>query len=184
MLEKNMILAIDPGPEISGVVLYGADTNLIFFADDMSTEELENQLVGGSVNGIDFNHTACEDIVSYMQSVGKTTFDTCKVIGDIRTICKLRLKKTLTLIKRPDVKTVLAGGQTYRCEKTGSRKGVSDAMIKNIIKSRFLGTGGGATPTIGTKAQPGPLFGMKGKKHAWSALAIALVYVETGGFLN
>lgn len=36
----------------------------------------------------------------------------------------------------------------------------------------FPRTGGGATPQIGTKAKPGPLYGVS--SHAWAALGVAV----------
>lgn len=48
----------------------------------------------------------------------------------------------------------------------------SDANIRRAVLDEFKPMGGGATPQVGTKKQPGPLYGIS--KDKWSALAIAL----------
>ncbi|MNY62967.1 hypothetical protein D3C86_1998680 [compost metagenome] len=47
-----------------------------------------------------------------------------------------------------------------------------DANVRQALLDMFPRTGGGKTPQIGTKAQPGPLFGVS--SHAWAALGVAV----------
>jgi len=70
------------------------------------------------------------------------------------------------LVYRRDVKLHLCG--TSRAKDTNVRRALLD---------KFPATGGGATPQVGTKAKPGPLYGFKA--DLWAALAVAVTYAET-----
>lgn len=182
---SNTILAIDPGPEISGVVLLDLEINIVLkgieliFGGDIKTYKLLELLRDTSFQGLTPSDVVCEDIVSYGLAVGKTVFDTCKVIGRIQEIVDTSdvYAHKVNMVRRPDVKTVLAGGNTYRNPDTDARKKVDDGAIKRIIKNRFPQTGGGKTPSVGTKKQPGPLHQMSGK-HSWQALALAMTFID------
>jgi len=52
-----------------------------------------------------------------------------------------------------------------------------DANIRQALLDRFPATGGGKAPQIGTKKQPGPLYGVT--SHLWSALAVAVTWADT-----
>lgn len=52
-----------------------------------------------------------------------------------------------------------------------------DAAVRRAIIDRFPATGGGKTPQIGTKDQPGPLYGVSG--DMWAALAVGLWALDT-----
>ena len=68
-------------------------------------------------------------------------------------------------VRRMDVKMTLCGHAKAR-----------DSNIRQAIIDRFPATGGGKTPQIGTKKEPGPLYGVS--KDVWSALAIAITFFE------
>ena len=190
--DNDLILAVDPGPESSGVVLYGGESHQLFYSGDMENRQLLlNMRQGGAiaVDCGDGTHTfvtphffAIEDIVSMGMAVGKTTFGTCKWIGrfieayENSTGTNSDLDKIAHLVSRRDVKVVLAGGNTYEDPVTGARRTVNDSFIKQLIRDRFEPTGGGKNPTVGTKKEPGPLFGLKA--HSWSAMAVALTFKE------
>ncbi len=53
-----------------------------------------------------------------------------------------------------------------------------DKNVNAAVADRYPDTGGGKTPVKGTKAQPGPLFGIG--SHQWPALAVAITWIETG----
>lgn len=80
-------------------------------------------------------------------------------------------------IPRPDVKVFLCGGSTQFDETTGRMKKVTDSTVRRAVLDRFSQTGGGKEPALGTKAEPGPLYGMSG--HIFSALAVAVTAAET-----
>jgi len=56
----------------------------------------------------------------------------------------------------------------------GSRR-AKDPNVRMALCDRF----GGEKAAKGKKANPGPLFGIA--SHAWSALALAITWAETGG---
>ena len=115
-------------------------------------------------------------------TVGKSTFETMQWVGRFREAWEGAGvinggTGSVHLVSRGDEKVFLCGAMTCRDPITGRAKAVSDAQIKAAIKDKFLPTGGGKNPVVGTKKQPGPLYGVKG--HAWSALAVVLTGLET-----
>jgi hypothetical protein len=47
-----------------------------------------------------------------------------------------------------------------------------DANVRQALLDMFPRTGGGAVPQVGTKKEPGPLYGIS--THAWPALGVAI----------
>ncbi len=151
------LLCIDPGTEISGVVV-------------LDTETLE---VSGIESGIDNNelikripfmqtcdHMAFEMVAGMGMTVGQSTFETILWMG--RFIQEFNSDHCDRIYRR-DVKLALCGDSRAK-----------DANIRQAILDLYKPTGGGATPEIGIKKKPGPLYGMS--KHAWSALAVGLTW--------
>ena len=153
-----IILAIDPGSAQSAFVVYNSETKEIL---DKGIEENNHLNHGRSIQICDF--LAIEMIASYGMPVGKTVFETCVWIGRfIEAWGGENWKK----IYRIDVKMHL-------CKSTRAK----DSNIRQAIIDRYPASGGGKTPQIGTKAQPGPLDGVS--KDVWSALAVAIFAAET-----
>ncbi|MDB5975178.1 MAG: hypothetical protein JWR07_1938 [Nevskia sp.] len=102
---------------------------------------------------------AVEMIASYGMPVGREVFETCVWIG--------RFKQAwyspdeVMLVYRKDVKLHLCGSPRAK-----------DPNVRQALIDLYPATGGGKTPQIGTKAKPGPLFGVT--SHAWPALGVAL----------
>jgi hypothetical protein len=63
-----------------------------------------------------------------------------------------------------------------RCTIIFSERDSDDAEIRRRLIERFPATGGGSIPQIGTKAQPGPLYGVSG--HCWQALSVVVTGLE------
>lgn len=147
----NGLLAIDPGTDQSGWCV----------------------LVDGSVSdsGVEANEAvlrrvctwphslAIEMIASYGMAVGREVFETCVWIG--RFMQAHTYPATVRLVYRRDVKLHLCGSPKAK-----------DANIRQALLDMFPRTGGGNTPQVGTKKQPGPLFGVS--SHAWAALGVAV----------
>ncbi len=188
----GQLLVIDPGPEKSGIVVVDSVFREDGTCDVLASGEPDTFSIVdwvwnrcASVQSLhvedaselwELDGVVCEDIVSMGKMVGRSTFSTCKVIGRLQEAYRGVFGGDMPLISRRDVKTVLAGGTTLKGDK-GARVKVTDAVISGIIKVRYPETGGGKTPSVGTKGSPGPLYGIKG--HAWQALAVALTYLET-----
>lgn len=150
--------AIDPGTTHSGFVVWSH--GIIVGSGITSNEDLLAKLPGT-------NHTympiVCEWIESYGMAVGKSVFETCAWIGRFEQAVGIDNARRMT---RRDVKLHLCGSPRAK-----------DANIRQALLDKFPATGGGANPQVGTKKEPGPLYGIK--SHMWSALAIAVTWWET-----
>ena len=160
-IDRNLI-AIDPGTTKSAVLVWHG--NVI----NKMTGEYENSDVFKVLEVASDYNIACEGIASYGMAVGKETFDTCIWIGRFMERWEglqvtARLPKPFTILYRPDVKMTLCHSMRAK-----------DANVRQALLDIFPATGGGSTPQVGTKAQPGPLYGVS--KHVWSALAVGVTY--------
>jgi len=148
------ILAIDPGTTQSGWVL----------TEDQRVLESgisENLGILGIVRDQprDGRRLAIEMIASYGMPVGKEVFETCLWIGRFMQVW--HDPEAVTLVYRKDVKMHLCGSPRAK-----------DPNVRQALIDLYEPTGGGKTPQIGTKGQPGPLYGVS--SHAWPALGVAL----------
>jgi len=154
----QLVLAIDPGTELSGWCVFDGET--VAAAGVMSNEELLAYLQRSHfyVNGY---RLAVEMVASYGMPVGREVFETVRWIGRFQQAW--HAPEAVELVYRKDVKMHLCGSPRAK-----------DPNIRQALLDLFPRTGGGKTPQIGTKAKPGPLYGVS--SHAWAALAVA-VYV-------
>ena len=167
----SRILAIDPGTEQSGWVLYDLITDQLVSGITNNTELL---LEMDKMHATDL---AIEMIGNYGMAVGRSTFETCVWIGrfvqwwctklqsdgDVAQVTFDPVDFQRVFVYRREVKM-------YLCDSMRAK----DKNVRQAILDRFEPTGGGKTPQIGTKAQPGPLYGVSG--HVWSALGVALTF--------
>lgn len=149
------ILALDPGPTQTGYCLY--DGAAVRSCGVMPNADM---LLYLHLNPIP--RLAIEMIASYGMAVGREVFETCVWIGRFQQAW--HMPEAVELVYRKDVKMHLCGTTKAK-----------DANIRQALLDLFPRTGGGATPQVGTKAQPGPLYGVS--SHAWSALGVAITAV-------
>lgn len=149
-----IILAIDPGTTQSGWCLYDEAAHRVH---ECGVADNGTLLYG--INDMAADVLALEMVASYGMAVGKDVFETVRWIGRFQQAWS-RPDDAL-LIYRRDVKLRL-------CNSTKAK----DANVRQALLDMFPRTGGGKTPQIGTKSQPGPLYGVS--SHAWSALAVAV----------
>ena len=148
------VLAIDPGNEQSGwafmegmtVLGAGVDPNAVLVASLIQKRW-----------GVD--RVACEWIQSYGMTVGKEVFHTCRWVGRFEQA--VDGWRPFRLVYRRAVKLHL-------CNDTRAK----DKNIRQAILDMYPATGGGKTPQVGTKASPGPLYGIS--SHMWAAVGLAL----------
>ncbi|MGO4763829.1 hypothetical protein AB4120_14930 [Cupriavidus sp. 2KB_3] len=154
---ERRILAIDPGTTESGwcVLADGAVT----LSGVMLNRELLRMLTMRQRNDPWGHVLAIEMIASYGMPVGHEVFETVRWIGRFQQAW--HSPEAVKFVYRQDVKLHLC--------KTPRAK---DANVRQALLDMFPRTGGGKTPQIGTKAQPGPLFGVS--SHAWAALGVAV----------
>lgn len=147
------ILAVDPGTKQSGWCLLDGSTPIAFGV-------LENEKMIEEIRATyDAEILAVEMIASYGMAVGREVFETCVWIG--RFVESWRDPEAVRLVYRKDVKTHLCGTTKAK-----------DANVRQALIDLYPATGGGSTPQIGTKSNPGPLYGIS--SHVWPALAVGL----------
>ena len=155
------LLAIDPGPQHSGVVEINPQTMDIYCAEAEDNEDLLRRLR---------LETDIEVAIEVMQSMGmavaQSTFDTQLWAGRFIEAVESRGISARRMFRR-DIKLHLCGQARAK-----------DPNVTAAAKGRFPPTGGGKDPYKGTAKQPGPLYGISGG-DVWSALAIAITYLET-----
>ena len=147
-----MILAIDPGNEMSAYVLLDKNLKPIQFAKT-TNEEL--------ISILDLKCRSCdyiviENIASYGMSVGASVFETCIWIGRFTERIKMAGAE-VNYIYRKDEKINLCGTMKAK-----------DSNIRQALIDRF--------GVVGTKANKGFFYGFKA--DIWSAYAVAITFYD------
>lgn len=145
------ILALDPGPEQTGFVLYDHGNHIAESGVDLNQNIL---MRFGTYTGA--LTLAIEMIASYGMAVGKETFETCVWIGRFQQAW--RNPDAVRRVYRREVKLHLC--QSMRAKDTNIRQALIDRL-----------------GPVGTKKNPGPLYGVSG--HAWAALAVAVTVADS-----
>lgn len=161
-----MIIALDPGTTESGFVLF--DGIRVTESGVLPNHELLGWVRDPGWRGRAAT-LAIEMVASYGMPVGREVFETCVWIG--RYAQAWHDPEAVRFVFRRDVKLHLCG--------KGNAK---DPNVRQALLDLFPGTGGGATPQVGTKAKPGPLYGVS--THAWAALGVAIVTAHKLGDLK
>jgi hypothetical protein len=159
----SMILAIDPGTTESGFVLF--DGTHVTESGVTPNRELLQWLRDPGWSAA----LAIEMVASYGMPVGREVFETCVWIG--RFLQAWYAPEAVRLVYRREVKMHLCG-----------KANAKDPNVRQALLDLFPSTGGGATPQIGTKGRPGPLYGVS--THAWAALGVAIVAMHQLGKLK
>ena len=159
-MKDQVILAIDPGPDESAYC-YVADSKPLEFAKVQNLEL--RHLLSGEQYSSKYPTTVLiiEKVESFGMPVGESVFETVFWSGRFAEAWGGEVHR----VGRKDVKLHLCGNVRAK-----------DSNIRQALLDRYPRTGGGKTPQIGTKSQPGPLYGMAG--DCWSALAVGLTYLE------
>jgi len=155
------ILAIDPGNTSSGWVLMQG-REVLAGSSDQPNDSMAVQIRCH----LPVDVIAIEWIQSYGMTVGKEVFHTCRWVGWFQRAAA-HLNVPTRLVYRRDVKLHLC--QSVRAK---------DQNVRQAILDSYPATGGGSRPQIGTKKQPGPLYGVSG--HMWPAVGLALTVQESG----
>ena len=157
---SKTILAIDPGYERSAWVLYQTETRSVVDKRIADNDDfmywIRHSPEAGQVFTIVVEMVAC-----YGRPVGEEVFETCVLVGRIIEACRSR-GHDVRRIKRLAVKMAI-------CHDSRAK----DANIRQALIDMF---GPGREKAIGTKAKPGPLYGLKA--DIWQALALAVTAAE------
>jgi hypothetical protein len=160
-MEKNALLAIDPGNVQSGWVLLDEVTRrpLQFGKDD--NDDLLAMIRTGQV---EFARATIEMIASYGMAVGAEVFETCVWIGRFYAAVQEVSGQDPELVFRHAIKV-------HHCHSTAAR----DANIRQALVDRFAhGTGNYGK---GTKRTPGWFYGFRA--DVWAAYALAVYSADT-----
>lgn len=152
------IIAIDPGPTESAIVVYGGTTGTIFDHAKAPNAKVFSFLECEGRS----NQTALviEGIASYGMSVGAEVFDTCFWSGRFAQHWA-GMGGYFERLYRRDVKLHLCGSARAK-----------DGNIRQALIDRW----GGKAKAIGTKRASGPLYGITTDR--WAALAVAVTYAD------
>ena len=160
------ILGIDPGTTESGWVIYDTENHSIIdngISENNETIEL--------IDTMDFDVMAIEMVASYGKPVGKETFETVYWIGRFAEKARSFGISVERYYKKTDINPAICFNSN-----------VKDAMIRRALLDMFPKTGGGKEPSIGTKKQPGALYGIN--SHMFPALAVALTHALKNGLIG
>ena len=158
---SSKVLAIDPGPFVSGWVVYD------MVAETVDNHGIDNNdaLVFMIEPGMDkwpiANHIAIERFEARGMPIGESSIETIIWTGRFAQAWS----SCVNWVRRRDVKLHLCG--TMRAK---------DSNINAVLGDRFS-AGQGMRAAKGLKKSPGPLYGMK--SHSLAALAVALTFAET-----
>ncbi len=149
----DQLIAIDPGTTHSGVVVLqdGVPKGGVKCANEKALHLLQTSDAA----------VVIESVASYGKPVGVETFETVLWYGRFVQAHLERSERPVMLLRRPDVKQQL-------CYTT---KGVTDAVLRQRMLDKF-----GGRSAIGTKGQPGVLYGFK--RDIWQALAVGVAALE------
>lgn len=149
-----MILGIDPGNVMSAYVLLGEDFEITAF------NKVENEILLDAIHKNMFgwiDEVAIEMIGNFGMAVGKTVFDTCVFIGQLREAFSNADNPKVSYIYRKDEKMNLCNSMRAK-----------DTNIRQALIDRF--------GIVGVKANKGYFYGFKA--DMWSAMAVAVTYID------
>lgn len=154
------VYGIDPANKQAGIVGVCLDTKTIFLKEIMPNEKLRDYIFM-QIHSKDI--VSIEYIVSYGMAVGMTVFETCIWTGRFIEILK---QKNIDpyFITRPQVKIHLCNSMRAK-----------DKNIRQALIDRWGYHGSGKTG-LGTKKDPGPLYGMA--DDMWAALGVAQTCID------
>lgn len=153
-----IVTAVDPGPDVCGVVVYDYDSMVVRAAHGKLSVESTLDLVGVMAPG---DLLLIERVSSTGQS-GASLLETSEVVGRLWQQGRIANAR-VELMRRREVVSVLSI----------SGKG-KDAQVSALMRELH---GGGSA--VGKKATPGPLYGVA--HHAWQALGLAVAWGEREG---
>lgn len=172
------MLAIDPGPRESAYVLYDPSASVLVREDDGRLSNVRGKVVSHGivpndvllhilravrVAGIDGYTTldlaVIEQVASYGAVVSTSIFQTVRWAA--------RFEEALD---ERGVRVDYLGRVPIKVHITG-RANTKDSHVNAVLKGRY-----GGDSAKGTKAKPGPLYGVS--RDVWAALAVAVAYTE------
>jgi len=155
------VLAIDPGTYQSAWTVVGGGNTVTQFGKRTNEEVLDGlrmSLYGWHTVDI----VVVEMMTSYGKPVGNEVFETIVWIGKFLEAACHTFDKVDRLTRR-EVKNYICRGHRKK----------NDSRVRSCLIERY---GEGGMDAIGTKRNPGPLYGVVG--DMWAALAVGITYRE------
>ena len=153
-----MILAIDPGPEQSAFVLFDGE-RVRHHGIRPTSDVLAEASFRARQDALWITDAIFEGVESYGMAVGAEVFETVFQTGRMfEAACRDYGDGHVHRLFRKQIKLHLCGSVRAK-----------DANIRQALIDRF-----GGSKAKGTKAQPGPLYGVS--SHCWAALAVAVTW--------
>ena len=163
----SRILALDPGSSETGWVLMEDDGAVLAHGKDANQQLLEWYRCT-LVNDDEALEAGDLVVLEFMSPRGMATseheFDALWWAGRLTEALDETGLVRIERVSREEVKFVLLRARNV--------KG-ADAAIRTVLIDRYA-AGGGKGSAVGTKAQPGPLYGIKADE--WAALAVACAW--------
>lgn len=160
-----IILAIDPGPEESAFVVYQAEGCRVLNKGKGDNAIIKRLLQ--SRNEVVPDVLVIEQVKNYGSAMSESCLETCVWTGRFIEAWE-RWENDGSCCRIPR-KTIVA----LLCENPRAK----DAVVRQALIDKFAGLYGlRAKEVVGTKKNPGPLYGFKGDE--WSALAVAVAWWE------
>lgn len=154
-----IVAAIDPGSEQSAWLVWDSEAGKVgtfgIWPNDQLLRDLRDTPSTAELPTVEF--VVIEKIESYGMAVGAEVFDTVWWTGRFT---EAAAPLPVYRMPRRTVKLALCGSPRAK-----------DSNVRQALLDRF-----GGRAATGTKAKPGPLYGIHG--DLWAALAVAVVYCD------
>lgn len=158
--ESMRILAIDPGPERCGLVIYDTEAGEVAQCDKAATVDAVITLIRYAQADHGVQLIACERVQSY-GIAGASLLRTSEVYGRVLQATEAAGLPFVGRYRREVLSLLMVAGRGNR-----------DAMVRERMLEMH---GGSRSAACGTKRAPGPLYGVT--SHAWQALGLAMAVI-------
>lgn len=154
------LLAIDPGDEMSALLVYTDSPECLDSHGIFPNERVLELIDELALDGVD--ECVIEMVASYGMAIGRDVLETIFWIGRFAERWEARRGSPAARLIRRQVKMHLCHNAT-----------ANDSNLRAALIDRF---GPGKAKAVGTKKDQGPLYGVKA--DIWQALALAVTYAE------
>ncbi len=168
-MKERKVLAIDPGTLQSAFVILGSRSEGIYDSGLIPNTELV-EYIKLAKRSHSADHLVVEMLKSYGMVMGDTCLMTCLWVG--RFIQAWDSPSNYSTMHRKGIVTELCGSP--RAKDKNVRQALIDRYALKLDLSAASKANLGKNPSIGTKQNPGPLYGFK--TDMWAALGVAIAY--------
>ena len=164
-MQARYVLGLDPGATSTGCVIMDPVGLVVKKMGDSYNEDMVGMINYVARRKTEWNvdHLAIEFVHVRGQIMSSELIQTIYWTGRF---VEAWSPREFSLIDRKDVKMLLCGRSTAQ-----------NTHVRAALLALFPQTGGGAIPAIGTKKDPGPLYGLTGN-HQVAAIGVVLAHHE------